>query len=72
MNRIICIQSESRIRSLQALSEYGGQVIYKQYAYSYNYLQSVTEAISPVMADYGIFKVGINAELNQVVIDKLN
>lgn len=53
----------------QQKSRYGGQVIYKQFAFSYNYLQKVMNAVENVIDGYSIRAVGIDDLFNYVFIE---
>jgi len=45
-----------------------GQVIYRQDAFSYNFLQQIKDAIVPLLATYEISIVGIDEKINSVKV----
>ncbi len=48
---------------------YGGFVLYKQFSFSYNYLQKIMNTVETIMDDYAILTVGIDDKYNHVFIE---
>lgn len=56
------------VGSQESTLNFNGQVKYRQYAFTYNYLKDIQEAVTQIMPDYDIYMVGIDEELNAVSI----
>lgn len=56
------------VGSQHSVSNFNGQVIYKQYIFSYNYLQEIQNVVTDIMTDYNIHLVGIDEKSNNVSI----
>jgi len=63
------VASDAQIRALQEASRFGGQVLYRRYAFAYNELQRIMDAVEGLMFDCGISAVGIDDELNHVFVE---
>lgn len=64
----IALVGESRSK-LQTNSRQNGQVVYKSFAYSYNQLQEIMNAIEHVMIDFDVLAVWIEDKANQVFVE---
>lgn len=60
------VANDANIKSLRTKSNFDGQVEYKKFTYSYNYLQEVKDSIVSCMDDYGVYKVETRESLNQI------
>jgi len=48
--------------------DYGGQVRYKEFEFSYNYLLRIMDSLTAIMIQYDMFSVGVNDQENRVKI----
>lgn len=62
------VSDNAQINKLKKTANFDGQVVYKAYAYSYNYLQELKDVLAEVMIEYDIYTISIRESLNRVCV----